>query len=175
MFSLCSGTSCDLWGRSAPKQLRTDSKHVKGPVSDIQTGTGNTHTRFKEAENDESLELTVFCQLTKQCLEKNLAVLPSWEVAVRSSLTSERTGMNRKLAWKTLWPLEALKSCTLAPLNNERRWELSFVLHRFIPPVSCFIMYMSNPPLPHRHISENVALESIGASAFSDLPELVEM
>lgn len=30
VFSLCSRTSCDLQGRSAPKQPGTDSKHVNG-------------------------------------------------------------------------------------------------------------------------------------------------
>lgn len=40
VFSLCGGTSCELWGRSAPKQLRsnlcrTETKQVKGPLREI--------------------------------------------------------------------------------------------------------------------------------------------
>lgn len=40
VFSLCGGTSCELWGRSAPKQLRsnpcrTETKQVKGSLREI--------------------------------------------------------------------------------------------------------------------------------------------
>lgn len=69
VFCLCGGTSCELWGRSAPKQLRsnlcrTETKHVKGPAAwDLTTSIGikrnrkNTCVCFKVKVNISMFQL----------------------------------------------------------------------------------------------------------------------